>query len=1089
MKTTLKIRGIRQIAMQLFLILSISLQATAASNIDQNEKLTLSLTNVTLETVFENIESKTDYSLFYENDLVDLKQIVSIKGANLSVAQVLSTVLANQRVSYKIVNKQIVLSKKQFKKLENVLEKSQQLKTVTGTVSDANGETLPGVNITVKGAIKGAQTDFNGNYSINVEDSDVLVFSYIGFKTKEIAVAGQTKINIILEEDIAALNEVVVIGYGTVKKSDLTGSVVKITDEQYEKQPITRVEEILKGRSAGVTVAPSNGSAGSGSKIRVRGVNSISSSNDPLVVVDGIFGGDLRTINPSDIASMEVLKDASATAIYGSRGANGVILITTKKGKGKPKVNLEYFNSISVLPRTLDDRLSSADFARGVNLVQEGAFSDTEIASFEANPVDYEDEIFRAAYGKNFSASVSGGSDKTSYFISGNYLDNEGIVITNEYERFAARANINVKVTSKLDVGLNIYGSRENQTNDPDAFNRTRGSVVLRALTFDPTTPPIGDDGEFNLTPIRDDLNLTGTLNQNIIGVLNESNVERVADRLNANFDIKYKILNGLTYNMLLSGNTLNQNTETFLVDQVSRARFQSRTRREYQISNILNWNRVFDKHSLNVTGLYELQGNETSTHASLINNPIGETIFLSSFDSEGLESVSNNAERRTIESYMGRVNYDFNKSWYATAALRVDKTSVFNDNTGYFPSAALAYSFNNLAFVRDSDILSSAKLRVSWGQVGNQNIPAGATQSGFATRNNLFLIDGINRGSALGLETFENPDITWETTESWNFATDIGFVKNRFNFSFDYFIKNTDNLLLQFLVPLTGNNFSQFDNVAEVENKGFDLGIGAQIFNTKNFKWNSNIAFSFVKNKIKKLNSATGFIRNAQDETSLASGENITQLTLGNSIGDFVGLRYLGVDEEGEPTYALNEDQVEDVGVIGNGTPTTTWGWNNTFELNNWDFNIFVEGAHDFDVYNQAAGFLENPTGVPQYYRNTVFRASTPPDNITDIPKLGTPININSDRYVEDGSFVRISNVSVGYTFHKFFKGLDFLKVYASGQNVALFTNYSGYDPQISSRQRFRGSRDQPADRSSGVDFGAVPNPRVITLGVKVGF
>ncbi len=978
------------------------------------------------------------------------------------------------------------------------------VQTITGTVIDADGIPLPGATVVIKGTSKGTQTDFDGNFVIDANAEDVLEISYVGFKTQEVVVGDQTSLNISLEQDIDALNEVVVIGYGTAKKSDLTGAVSQIKSDQYDKQPITRVEDILQGRSAGVSIQKTNGSAGAGAKIRVRGVNSITGSQDPLVVVDGVFGGDLRTINPDDIASIEVLKDAASLTLFGSQGSNGVILVTTKKGKGKPQVKIDYFSSISVLRKKYEDRLSPQDFARGVNLNRPDFFSAEEIEEIGRTGTDYEKELFTTAHSQNISASVSGGSDNLNYFISGNYIDQEGIVITNNYERFSSRANLSSKVTDKLTVGLNLYGSRETEINDPNSFDQTLGGLTLRALAFDPTTPVLDENGNFNRTallrPGRVALGATNAANP--IAALRESNRKRVADRLNATFDVKYKFTNSFKYNLIASGTTLNENINGFIIDNggVGNVRFDNRKFTDYQISNIFNWNKTFGIHGFDVTGVYEIRGRRQETNAYEIAGTQADRFFLSDNENVVNEDVTNGGNVRTIESYLGRINYDINKSLFLTGALRVDRSSNFLDPTGYFASGAIAYSFNRLAFIEEGNgTLSNLKLRASWGQTGNQDIDANAIIATDDDSREFTAVIGLDQIPGSGPQRAPRPNVTWESTEQTNFGVDLGFVNNRINFSFDYFIKDISDLLLDTEIPVS--EIITTDNVGEIENKGFDFTIGAAIIEKDNFTWDANLAFTFVENEIKELsnNSETILLANRNQTSISGSGANLTELRVGGSIGDFVGQRFLGIAQEdstpdvgpaitaGDPLFLRDEDGNIVLEKIGNGTPTTTWGLNNTFVFKNWDLNIFVQGAHGFEVYNQARAALSGPSGpFSDYYTNDVFNAFTPENPSNEVGRLGTPNNTDSSRFVEDGSYVRLSNVTLGHTLKEPFKGVNYIKIYASGQNLLLITDFSGYDPEGTSQLRNMG---QGGDINSGINFGAIPNPLTINLGVKLGF
>ncbi len=979
------------------------------------------------------------------------------------------------------------------------------VQTITGTVVDADGIPLPGATVVIKGTSKGTQSDFDGNFTIDANAGDVLEISYVGFKTQEIVIGDQTSLSVTLQEDIDALSEVVVVGYGAVKKSDLAGSVAQLKTEAFEEQPITRVEEALQGRVAGVTLSRPSGNPGADAKIRVRGVNSITGSNAPQVIVDGIFGGDLRTINPNDIASIEVLKDASATAIYGSRGSNGVILVTTKKGKGKPKVSIDYFTSVSELRKGYENRLSRSDFAR-----QQG-FDAERIAELE-NLRDNEDLLFRSAYTNNVQASVSGGTDKFNYFISGNYADQEGILITNEYEKYSFRSNLESQVNDKFKVGLNIYTSQETNINNPDFFNRFFGGITTSALTFDPTVNILNSSGGIRTSGYDVGTNF-GSLNTvPIHSTLTRSNLERTDNRTNTNLNLEYKLLDGLTYRLVAGASVLNRtennlnlqssgsvimiplrdvndeavldsNGEPILIPRPdSRATPNSTGGQDiadqrtlnsftYQISSILNWNKVFGNHNIDLTGVHEYQETQNEEFNTAIRDlPLDQNGFFTSFATpSNLGNILTNRSKGTsaIQSFLGRVQYNFNQSLFVTASIRIDESSVFTkeNRTGYFPSAALAYSFKKMSFIENSGALSDLKIRGSWGQVGNQNIAGSAVTGSFDTE------IGADGSRSRVRNVVPNPDLVWETTEQWDVGIDLGFFNNRFNFAFDYYEKVTEDLLIS--VPLTvGSPLSIFRNSAEVENKGFDVSLYGDIIDQENFTWTSGVTLSHVENEVVSIADGRTFIDTASPIQNSA-GVNLTRIDLGQPLGQFRGVRTI---QDGEGN--LTESGIES---IGNGTPTTTWGFNNTFNYKNFSLNMFWTGSHGFDVYNQVRASLE---GAGTQFRNNLTNNTVPV--ILNSEGEEGPISLNSERYVEKGDFARLSNLSLGYIINKPIKNVSSVKFTLSGQNLVLITDYSGYDPEVSSSAN---GVSEINDTSPGIDSGAIPNPRTITLGVKLDF
>ncbi|WP_298484632.1 TonB-dependent receptor [uncultured Maribacter sp.] len=990
------------------------------------------------------------------------------------------------------------------------IQYSYAQQTISGVVTDENNQPVPGANIVIKGTTNGTQTDFDGNFNITAAASDVLVISYLGYATKSITIGNQTTINVQLVEDASQLEEVVVIGYGTSKKSDVTGAVAQVTAKSFENQPLTRVEDALQGRAAGVTVAGS-GQPGAGMKVRIRGVNSITGSNEPLVVVDGVFGGDLRTINPNNIQSMEVLKDASALAIYGSRGSNGVILVTTKKGSGKAKISIDQFVSFSTVNKRLET-LSSAQFAQlenddfiadPVNDPADAPYTTAEIADFEANPIRYQDLIFQTGITNNTQVSVSGGSDDgVRYFVSGNYIDQTGTQITSKYNRYSFRSNLSKKFNDKFSLAANVTLSREIVTNNQDAFGGGDGSGILRAITWDPTAPVRDSEGNYILRSPREVANN----NYNPIRRLELSNDEETTDRLNLTLNAKYNFSDNFSYTLIGSIATQNQSDESYRVEGDFDATgfnnfgYRNFNNTFYQVSNILNWNKEFGKNNFDVTGVYEVQGDRGVTNGYNASDILQTSLYLA--DETTAENFFNNGNVKSIQSYLGRVQYNYDNFVYLTGSLRIDESSKFTkgNRTGYFPSGALAFNFANKPFIQDSEVFSALKIRTGWGQVGNENIAVGA---GDPQRvRNLGAYFGGERLNGDRDTQVGNPDLVWETTTQANVGLDFGFLNNRISGSIDYFNKDTDDLLLRILVPNT--RFDKYINAGSVNNRGIDFSLSAGIVQNDNFSWNATFNLSKIKNKVTKLNDPE--IDEIQGTVQGIGGAGIflNSIKIGEPIGSFRGYEYLGtwkttdnipVDSDGSPLYqpgdakfGLDENNNLEFRTLGSGLPEITFGFNNTFTYKNWDLNMFWNGSLGFEVYNQVTGTITGNGGNRSNLSPTVYDSWTP-DNETDIPRRFTANVLNSSRWVEKGDFVRLSNLRLGYTFNEgLIKGVSSLQLYASAANLVLITNYSGYDPEVSSTVRSSGNRANP-DAGAGIDTGAYPNPTTGTLGLKVTF
>ncbi|WP_282148692.1 SusC/RagA family TonB-linked outer membrane protein [Algibacter lectus] len=974
---------------------------------------------------------------------------------------------------------------------------------ISGTVVDQSGIGVPGANVLVKGTSKGAVTDFDGNFTINAKTTDVLEISFLGYIKQMVTVGNQTSIKVTMAEDSSQLDEVVVIGYGTARKSDLTGAVSQVSAKSFEKQPLTRVEDALSGRAAGVTVSKQGGAPGAAIKVRVRGVNSINQDNSPLVVIDGIIGGDLSTINPNDIATMDVLKDASATAIYGSRGANGVIMVTTKKGKGKSKINVDYFTTISKVPEYLPV-LGAADFARiensrRIRVGGSGIFTDADISNLESTGgTDYQREIFQTGISNNIQLSASGSEGNMNYFLSGNYVNQDGIIKNTGYERYALRANINTNISDKLKVGLNIFTTRATTTNDIVDLNRFQGSLVVKALTWDPTTPIFDANGNYN----RFSLNALASLNQNPVEDINTADIQNINDRLNANFNLTYDITDNLSYTLLAGATTINSGTESYKLDHpLNDVSFGNTKRTIHQISNVFTWSKVFaDKHDVKATGVYEFSGFEDKWNAYNGNDlslPLG--YYLGEL--AAARNFNNNFTKSSIESLMGRVEYNFDQKFFLTGTVRSDSSSKFREGkrNGIFPSLSAKYSFNNI--LEDGNLLTGLSLRAGWGQVGNENV-APYTTFPTITINSTYAFDGANVVPGSAPDGYGNPDLTWETTTQTNVGVDLGLFNGGANISLDYYNKTTEDLLLDVPVPDTNGGGFITQNIGEIENKGFDISITSTIINNDNFNWNSTLTFSHVKNKIVDL----GGVDEIQGSFESVDGKQRywNRIQVGEPIGQFWGTTFLGtwkstdnipVDASsgnpiavpGDAKYLLDEDNNLVFGNIGNGTPDTFWGFNNTLTYKSWDLNILFQGVSGFDVLNAVQGIIVGNTGNQRSFLAADQVNQWTSTNETDIPAGGLN-EIGSTRYVEKGDFIRLSNLSLGYTFDNVVDSIDYLKLYASGQNLLLITDYSGYDPEHTSKPASADAGGN-VDTAAGINVGAYPNPRTFSIGVKIGF
>lgn len=956
--------------------------------------------------------------------------------------------------------------------------------TVTGTVSDASGP-VPGVNVLIKGTATGTVTDFDGNYEVSASTGDVLVFSFLGYVTQEISYTGQASINVLMSEDTALLDEVVVIGYGkSVKKEDLTGAVSVVGARDLEKSPLINVDQALQGRASGVQLTQSSGAPGAGLKIRVRGSNSITGSNSPLIVVDGLIDVDINSVNPNDIQSISVLKDASSTAIYGNRAANGVVLITTKKGvAGKMSVEFGSYLSYSD-PSDSIDLLGAGEFisfANAKNIAASGnpiPVFDTQqkIDDAIANSVNYQDEVFRTAIAQNYQLSFRGGSEKINYFVSGNYLDQEGIAINTNFRRYALRSNINSQLSDKVTLGTSINLIRQEGLNNSPDFG---AGLALGAVGFDPTTPIFNELGEYNRQTT-----VVGGIQESVLTnpvfSANESNGTSTVNRVQANLNLNFNLVKNLDLNV--SGGIDYGNIAVAYFNpapsdsQDITAGQSSENSNKTQYALRLNYTNTFnEKHDLNATVIFEERKVKSTGF-----NADGRSFFTPStgFDNLGLaniQTIGSFFSERNLRSIIGRATYNYDSKYLVTASIRYDESSVFiKDQGGVFPSFALGWNINNEDFFK-SETISTLRLRGGWGITGNELI--GTNDALNLLRNNPWIPNGGATGSTAILPgtRLANPDLTWETTRQSNIGVDVGFLNGRFNLSFEYYNKKTDDLLLTRNVPRFTGRVDQVVNAGEVENKGFDLSIDGRIIQNDNFSWNFSANISKNTNKVLSL---------IGDETeifpALTVGGSIPApsiVRVGEPIGSFYGFVYEGVDPtDGNAIYA------EDQEIIGDANPDFTYGINNNMSYKGFDLNFFIQGVKGNDVFNRARALIIGRDGRIPFGTSVELRNAWSPSNTSaSLPSLNaTNTQSQSSEFIEGGSFLRFKNISLGYTLRDVI-GLESLRLYISGQNLITITDYSGLDPEVGN-----GGEN---DRLAGVDIGALPTSKTVTLGLNLKF
>ncbi|SHG40530.1 TonB-linked outer membrane protein, SusC/RagA family [Chryseolinea serpens] len=1014
-------------------------------------------------------------------------------------------------------------------------------KAISGKVT-GDGEALPGASVVVKGTAIGATTDAEGSFRLSVpDDATTIVISYIGYVSQEISIGTQTVFNVALIADVATLGDIVVVGYGVQKKSDLTGAIASVKGDELAQLPTQRVDQALQGRAAGVMVLNQSGAPGGNTTIRIRGSSSILGSNQPLIVIDGLQGGDLNSLNPNDVESMEVLKDASATAIYGSQGANGVILVTTKKGKkGHPVVSYSYNLGVQKLRNKLDV-MSGGDFARTINdfkasqdqpgnvvITPTPVFTADQIAGYDKAGfgTDWQKEVYRSAAMQNHQLSVSGGGENVQYLVSGGYLNQQGILLNSSFKRFSLRANVNVDITKWASFGLSWAGIKETGNTPPfgegAAIIDPLGQVVSVAPRWNATIPVYDENGNYSKHPSG-----YGEPNMwNPVASAKEAYTENNSIRNNINAFLDFKIAKGLTFRITGGAITRNQNNFRYLNNNTF-AGFQKNGQgnvddniyTRYQNSNILTYDKSVGRHHFVITGVAEQQVEQNKGMSILANDFLVDQAGI--YDLGGASSVvpSSFNTKRVINSFLGRVNYSFADKYLLTASYRADGSSVFgaNNKWGYFPSASVAWRISEEGFLQDVDAITDLKLRASWGVTGNQAISPYASLSQLrATADTRYPYNG---GSVtdIGMDIVRaaNPNLKWESTTQTDIGIDLGLFNGRLNLTADYYVKTTEDLLLSRQLPTYTGFPNIIDNVGSTRNKGIELSIGGDPL-VGPLRWNTSFNISGNRSKVLKLTDANKlpFRTTPGAGYGISTNANTALLYLqeGQPFGQMTGWITEGTWSESDRDKAaafgqlpgdihykdVNGDGLinnKDLTVIGNAFPKFIFGWNNRFSFKNFDLSFLIQGVQGNDLFNLNRVRLERPG---EGTSTALMNRWTPDNQDTDVPAftkqsvrkaagLTNKVTVGDQRlsrWVEDASYIRLKNITFAYNFPQTLTrkvGMNRLRLYVSGQNLFTITKYTGYDPEVSSFNT--------NDANIGVDFANYPTSKVYTMGIDLTF
>lgn len=1011
--------------------------------------------------------------------------------------------------------------------------------TVQGTVtSESDGNPLPGVNIVVEGTTIGTNTDLNGEFQLNVPSlNETLVVSIVGYQTQTIPIDGRSELNISLVLDVLDIGEVVVGAYAPQRARDVTGSITSIDFESEARMPLAtqRVDQMLQGRAPGVNVRTADGSPGGEVIVRIRGIESIQGGNEALIVVDGLQGADLRSLNPRDIQNVEILKDASATAMYGSEGASGVILITTRQGQmGKPMFDYTYEAGVQSLINNVE-LLSPVEYARNQNEIRlaqnldfdrEPYFSEADIAAFERGEgvTDWISEIFAPAFTQNHQLSVSGATEDINYRISSSFMDQDGILINSGYNRFSLRANLNAQINDWARVRVNWVGTREDD-GSPLHSGQTGfvDNAINSAYSFPPTMTVYDEDGNYNyMAP--SDIPRGPSTEWNPVASAREQDLGNTSNRNNFNAALDFTLMEGLTLELTGGAIIRDHNRREFYnghtaigMTQNGRAVSFSSESRRYQTSNILTYQTDIARHSITATAVAEQKWDDN--YWTRIQNQAFQNHSTGFYDLGGsaIQQTSSGESQRVIRSGLLRLAYKFDDRYLVTGSIRSDGSSVFGTDNKWasFPSVTVGWRLSEEPFLglANLDAFDNLLLRASWGRTGNQAINPYASLARIAQTGN-YPYDGTGLQTGFRIVSSANPSLRWETTEQTNVGVDLEVLGGRFNFAADYYVKTTRDLLMNRQIPTHTGLGTILDNVGSVENRGFEFQIGAR-GQVQSFSWGSTLNFTLNRNKVLDLGEVDQiFFVATGGGHQVNPADPFMRLRPGEPFGQMFGWKVLGTwntDEAAEAArygqlpgdlryHDVNDDgviDIEDEQLIGNTLPDFFVGFNNTIGYRNWELNFLIESQVGHDIFNvskvkrlhdnQTARELLNrwtPDNQDTNIRGIIDQRTRAEANLQSTINFPTSASSLTDKFVEDASYVRLKSLALGYNVPTEVTqriGLRGLRVHVTGTNLITLTEYTGWDPEISS---YTGN-----DAQFGTDFHGYPNSRVFTLGVNVSF
>jgi TonB-linked SusC/RagA family outer membrane protein len=989
---------------------------------------------------------------------------------------------------------------------------------ITGKITATDGKNVPFATITLKGTTKAALSDNDGHYSLVVDRTDgTLVVTCMGYAKKEIPINDKTTVNFTIEAENQALEEVKIIGYGTQKKRDLTGSMASVGEKTLKEMPVASFEQALQGRTSGVQVTQSNSAPGGSISIRIRGGNSVLGGSEPLYVIDGYpvsnaslsttdsqpaAGNPLSTINPNDIVSIDILKDASSTAIYGSRGANGVVIITTRRGKaGKGQVDFETYRGMQRIRHEIP-LLNAQQYIQIAN--QRATNNGTAIpypstTPFTAN-TNWEDEVFKTAPIANYSLAFSGGSEESRYLVSGNWFDQHGIVVGSGFKRGSIRANLDSKLSSKFSIATSLAGSRSINDQARATVSLNRGGIYL-ALVAPPVAPALNPDGSYfsiGSVPTAD------PAWNNPLALLQGQTFSTTTNRFLGNTNLRYQILPELSFSVRLGIDYNDFRADDYAPRYITFgapggvAAVAEGNVTDLLNENILAYKKQWGDHSFDFTAGYTWQQNVSRTLSATTSGFNSDVLTTNNLGSGSVIGVpGTDKSQSTLQSWLGRINYSYKGKYLATVSARDDGSSRFGNGNkyGFFPSGALAWRISEEGFLKEVKWLNNLKIRTSVGVTGNQEI---GNYNSLARLNAVSAVFGTSQNQVIGYAptSFPNPNLRWETTTQYDGGVDGSFFNSRLNLSLDYYLKNTTNLLAQVPVPLSSGFSSILLNSGSMRNQGFEIAADGVLIDQGKFKWNAGINFSTNKNKVLAVAVQGGQFFAPNLGSPIDNPVNI--IKEGLPLSAFYGYKTDGLwqtnqttgsiqptAKAGDQKYAdLNGDgqiTADDRTVLGKPNPDFIYGFNSQLTYGAFTLNFVFQGIQGATVFNANLYSISDSFARGGNQISSVMDYWTPTNTGAKYPRPSSVNPLISDRFFEDASYLRMKNIQLAYNVPaSAIKWLRSAQIYVSGQNLLTWTKYTGFDPEVSSALG--------TDLRKGIDVGAYPSAKTVTVGVRVG-